>query len=231
VIDGGQSNDVGAGALIAAVPLDYNRHGDKILVWNSAGQIAPSTESLSLNIDWYVTANPTFGLGAMKTASNDYLDAYPDARILHVPCGFSASGLDVEWAIPNGPETVRMIARVNAAVAATGCMNAVLMWYQGENHPTPPSSWGAKTQALWNYIQAETGVTFSLILYCQLAATPWPPAAAGWEDVRISQATIQTPTQIMIVPPDCGPQVHQDATQQQTIGHAYGALLVSGWPP
>lgn len=231
VVDGGQSNDVGAGSYIINVPANHNRHGDAVALYDINGLIVPATESLSLNIDPFITANPDLGFGAQKVASNDYVDAFPSARLLHVPNGYSGSSLESEWAVPNGPETVRMVSRIRAAVAATGCTNAVLLWSQGEN--STGTTWASLTQTLWNYVQSASGVTFSFILYCQLSATPpfgyTQEQAANWQAVRVAQTTLQTSKQFMIVVPDIGGYLHQNSDGQQVIGHAYGALLVANW--
>ena len=124
-----------------------------------------------------------------------------------------------------------MVSRINAAVALTGCRNAVLLWSQGEN--SFGNTWASLTQALWNYVQAQAGIVFKLILYCQLSATPpfgyTDAQAANWQAVRVAQTTLQTGTQIMIPVPDIGGYLHQNSVGQQTIGHAMGAILASRW--
>lgn len=222
----GQSNEVGAGALLSSVPAEHLRHAATIRVMDSTDALVAPSESLHAGIDPYLATHATEGLGNCLVMANDIQDAYPELDIVIVPCALSGSALSLEWEV--APSLgARVTYTVNRLLTIVQPDDVVMVSYgQGESealNETHADAWGTYSSALKDHIEAEIGRETWWIY--SLLHEPGP-GYDYWSNVLAAQATWEATDRIPVARP-ASSALHIGATNQIAHGHAKGTAAVT----
>lgn len=224
----GQSNMMGRPAC-SEMPVGTLRFPDR--VWNFANdfQLKPAVCPIEdATGQWHSAGDDSAfpkGLSPCQVAADRIAEAI-NGMVIVVPCAAWGSGIDA-WKVPILPpvSAAERSAFAQAALTLYGaCRDRALMashygeikgilYQQGESNTalsplTSTVAFAQKTQALWTRWRYDFAEPFLPVIFGQLKVSGYP-AGNGyvrWPQIRNAQATLQSPTQLMVTNSTSGAQ-------------------------
>lgn len=245
---GGQSNGSGHGLLAELAMLAALQHPERLYLFDNAWRYRPATEPIddaAGQIDVISSdANYPTGVGPGMFIADRIASAL-NVNVIIIPCALSASHL-LAWmpksvnggildpALPlptNARATLYGSCEARMAEVSRFATIAGFFWYQGESEAPYASlapTFASQTQYLFDRVRFDMHDPQLPIIYVQLP-TAHPAGYAAWDGIRAAQASLQSPTQIMVTAPNSfmPDGLHINTAGQQQLGWAMGDAFVN----